>query len=179
MKRYLADRFAFRRGPEFMVRAFIPNSDGNYVNPEDADEGPPSPGEPVDRRPRAQVMRAILARRGGPAFRDAQLVRFGRRCAFSRCATVDVLEAAHIRPYRTGADNAADNGLLLRADLHTLYDLDLLAIDPDTSLVAVHVSIEEPTYQSLHGGGVIQPAGSVDMTALRQRWALFKAKVVP
>ena len=57
------------------------------------------------------------------------------RCMVSGCQLVDLLEAAHIRPYRGENDNHPSNGLLLRADLHTLFDLDLLGIDPETLLV--------------------------------------------
>jgi HNH endonuclease len=37
-------------------------------------------------------------------------------------STLDILEAAHISPYRGEEDNHPENGLLLRADLHTLFD---------------------------------------------------------
>jgi predicted restriction endonuclease len=42
-----------------------------------------------------------------------------------------VLEAAHIHPYRGAHTNDVTNGLLLRADLHTLFDLKLLWIDEE------------------------------------------------
>jgi hypothetical protein len=54
---------------------------------------------------------------------------------------VDLLEAAHIKPYRGEKDNNLTNGLLLRADIHTLYDLDLLGIDPDKLIVELHPGI--------------------------------------
>ncbi|MCG7354741.1 HNH endonuclease [Roseomonas mucosa] len=62
-----------------------------------------------------------------------------------------MLEAAHILPYRGEATNHPTNGLLLRADLHTLFDCGLLAIDPDTLQVLVSASIMEPTYREMHG----------------------------
>jgi HNH endonuclease len=43
-----------------------------------------------------------------------------------------------IRPYRGDHDNDPKNGLLLRTDLHTLFDLNLLGIKPDTLTVIIH-----------------------------------------
>jgi HNH endonuclease len=54
---------------------------------------------------------------------------------------LDVLEAAHIYPYRGDSTNHVANGLLLRADLHTLLDCGLPAIDPDGLRVAMAPSI--------------------------------------
>jgi hypothetical protein len=54
-----------------------------------------------------------------------------------------VLEAAHIKPYRGEQDNHPENGLLLRSDIHTLFDLDLLGIDPDRMEVELHPSLTE------------------------------------
>jgi putative restriction endonuclease len=46
--------------------------------------------------------------------------------------------AAHIAPFRGPKDNHPANGLLLRADLHTLFDVELLAIDPTTLRGRLH-----------------------------------------
>lgn len=48
----------------------------------------------------------------------------------SRCSLTPVLGAAHIAPYRGELTNKPRNGLLLRADLHTLFDLQLLTVLP-------------------------------------------------
>ncbi len=79
---------------------------------------------------------------GGPraALRDHRLP--GRRRAGGR---------AHIHPYRGEEANHAVNGLLLRADLHTLLDCRLLAIDPDGLRVMVAPSIRATSYAKLHG----------------------------
>ena len=52
-------------------------------------------------------------------------------CAITRCDAIEALEAAHVRPYRGPGSNVVSNGLPLRSDIHILYDLDLIAIDPD------------------------------------------------
>lgn len=62
-----------------------------------------------------------------------------------------LLEAAHITPYLGPDTNSITNGLLLRADLHTLWDLGLIAVNPSTRMVWVSPSVNDPTYQALSG----------------------------
>ena len=53
------------------------------------------------------------------------------------CTVFAVLEAAHIKPYQGENDNHPQNGLLLRADIHTLFDLNLLGIQPERLQVEI------------------------------------------
>ena len=92
-----------------------------------------------------------FARRGQQEFRLALLNAFGRRCVISGCDVVGVLEAAHIRPYRGTNDNHPSNGLLLRSDIHTLFDLNLLGIEPVTLIVRVHPSVRRVPYDRFDG----------------------------
>ncbi len=117
--------------------------------PDEADDTPFDPTGAVDAR--ETVARQIKARRGQQAFRDKLLAAYGRRCAITGCPVVDVLEAAHIHPYRGDGTNHIANGLLLRADLHTLFGCDLLAVDPDGMRVVVAPSIRGSAYGKLHG----------------------------
>lgn len=89
------------------------------------------PVEPItsDHDGRKRVMREIVAREGQGDFRDGLLAAYGRRCAVTGCAVEEILEAAHIRPYRGEHTHRTDNGLLLRADIHTLFDKGLIWID--------------------------------------------------
>jgi len=166
--------YGVRSGGELSIRVFIPNFDGEYLNPEESDDSdaPEKPNE----RPRDRVMRAIAARRGAPGFRAAQLERFSRSCAVSGCTVVETLEAAHIRAYRFETDNARENGILLRADLHTLFDLDLLGVNPDSYIILVHDTVQELQYRLFHGRTVAAPDGGFDGSALRQRWAIFQSR---
>ncbi|WP_255284189.1 HNH endonuclease [Hydrogenophaga pseudoflava] len=63
------------------------------------------------------------------AFRDAVFRACGGRCVVSGCEVPEALEAAHIfgRDWRKG-ENSAEDGILLRRDLHALYDRGLLTI---------------------------------------------------
>src|SRR5262249_1774663 len=79
---------------------------------------------------RNRILSSIGRRRGERAFRQYLLAAYEGRCAFSGCAVEAVLEAAHIVPYMGPETNHPGNGLLLRADLHTLFDLQLVVACP-------------------------------------------------
>ncbi len=72
------------------------------------------------------TMRLVEQRAGQGLFREGVLRRFGSRCVVSDCDVEAVLEAAHIIPYAEGRSQDPGVGLLLRADLHTLFDRGLL-----------------------------------------------------
>lgn len=90
-----------------------------------------------ERDARQKVLAAIVRRQGQAQFRRTLLKAYNGRCAVTGCPVVDVLEAAHIKPYLGPHTNSVHNGLLLRADVHTLFDLGLLRIDADRLTVAL------------------------------------------
>ena len=96
------------------------------------------PAEPPDAEDDRWTLRAIRTRRGQPQFRAQLLTSYGYRCAFSTCDVPAVLEAAHIEPYGLGGTYETSNGLLLRADLHTLFDLCLLTVDAASGSLLLH-----------------------------------------
>ena len=100
---------------------------------------------------RERMLASIVLRRGQPAFRAALLEIFGGKCAISGCDAVDALEAAHITPYRGEETNHPGNGILLRADLHTLFDLGLITIKPATCAVRISEILSVTTYGNLDG----------------------------
>ena len=73
-----------------------------------------------------------LAKRrvGQGAFRVLVTDLYERRCAITGEKTLPVLQAAHIRPVSKGGQHRADNGLLLRSDIHTLFDLGYVSVTP-------------------------------------------------
>lgn len=73
----------------------------------------------------------IKGRLGQGAFRVLVTDAYQRRCAITGERTLPVLEAAHIRPYAKSGPNSVDNGLLLRSDLHKLFDIGYLTVTPD------------------------------------------------
>ncbi|MGY1425403.1 HNH endonuclease [Lysobacter sp. A289] len=110
---------------------------------------------------RSKVMRAVVMRRGQREFRDGLLRAYGGRCAISGCAVMDVLEAAHIVPYLGDQTQRTDNGLLLRTDLHTVFDLGRIWID-DTMRVRVAPELDGSEYAALDGRNLSLPGEHAD-----------------
>ncbi len=80
---------------------------------------------------------------------------YQRRCAITGESTLPVLEAAHIKPYSTEGPHDLRNGLLLRSDMHTLFDRGFLTVTPELRL-EVSSQIREQysngkVYYSYHG----------------------------
>lgn len=121
------------------------------------------------------VLREIAVRRGQVQFRNRLVARYGVRCQISGCAFPGLLEAAHIKPYARSSDNSVRNGLLLRSDLHTLFDLGFLSINPDTLKVKIDVRLRECGYDDFHDAGLfVNGTTGPDRNALRDRWQFFE-----
>ncbi|MBX9846843.1 MAG: HNH endonuclease [Xanthobacteraceae bacterium] len=78
-------------------------------------------GEPVLVRPRL----------GQGAFRILVTDTYRRRCAVSGERTLPALDAAHIRPFADEGSHEISNGILLRRDIHSLFDLGYVTITPE------------------------------------------------
>jgi hypothetical protein len=126
------------------------------------------------------VLREIVQRRGQHKFRKSLIAAYDGHCAITGCSVSPLLEAAHITPYLGPETNAVTNGLLLRADIHTLWDLGLIAVDPKDRTVWVSAEITDATYQALTGASLRLP---LDLTqwpstaALEQQWNLAQTKL--
>lgn len=120
------------------------------------------------------VLRQIKQRRGQKAFRDTLLSQ-EEKCAVSGFGIVDILEAAHITAYKNDTHNHVSNGLLLRCDMHTLYDLDLFAIDPDSFLIYFAPQIQDKEYIRYHGKK-LHVTYKLNHGALVERWKRFTKK---
>ena len=106
---------------------------------------------------RERTNRAIVQRQGQSKFRSELLKAYGGQCAITDCDAEAALEAAHIFPYRGNDTNHVKNGLLLRADIHTLFDLNLISIEPNTSKVVVSSSLLNTCYKELNGKPLKSP----------------------
>jgi putative restriction endonuclease len=73
----------------------------------------------------------VRPRLGQGAFRVLVTDAYHRKCAITGEKTLPVLEAAHIKPYSEEGPHEVQNGLLLRSDLHILYDQGYLGVDQD------------------------------------------------
>lgn len=113
------------------------------------EEGAFAPEDKEDARDR--TLTAIVRRRGQPEFRRALIKAYEGKCALTGCDFEGALEAAHITPYMGVHTNHITNGLLLRADIHTLFDLRHIAVDTTTMKVRLADVLKGTKYWTLNG----------------------------
>jgi hypothetical protein len=99
---------------------------------------------------RKWMLANIVSRRGQQGFRKKLLREYGGRCAVTGCNCADALEAAHIRPYLGEETHHITNGLLLRSDLHTLFDLQKVSVSAKYTL-EVSNELKNTVYGKLQG----------------------------
>jgi putative restriction endonuclease len=150
---------------------FIEEAEDSSKGSDEDDHTPSS----KDRRTR--VLREIAARRGQQKFRKGLIRKFHSRCAVSGCSVSEALEAAHIAPYRSDEDNSLTNSILLRSDLHTLFDLDLIGIHPVEQLIAIHPSLWGSEYQAFDKTPLQEHEGRLSKKALQLRWEQFQIRL--
>ena len=106
----------------------------------------------------------VHPRLGQGGFRVVVTDVYGRRCAVTKERTLPALDAAHIRPFHTGGVHEASNGLLLRKDIHSLFDRGYVTVTPSLDF-EVSGSIREEfengrDYYDLHGTKIIVPGNT-------------------
>lgn len=131
-------------------------------------------GEAPDDDPARLAQFARRVRRGQARFRKNLLKLYGWRCAISGWGPESVLEAAHILLHAHTGLNRSENGILLRSDLHSLFDDGLLRIDPSTFTVVLHPSLADTPYWSLNGAPLRPRLNGSEPSReyLRQRWSM-------
>lgn len=108
-----------------------------------------NPDNIIDARKR--ILRQIAVRGGQKAFRENVARIYDGKCAVTGYSAISALEAAHIVPYMGPETDDLTNGLLLRADIHTLFDLGLIAIDSSTMKVLLSPELLDTEYVELAG----------------------------
>ncbi|MDX8052851.1 HNH endonuclease [Lentzea sp. BCCO 10_0798] len=92
------------------------------------------------------------ARKGQDKFRKKLIQRYGHVCAITGRCPAEVLQAAHLRSFAEHETHNLDEGVLLRADVHLLFDSGLLAVDPTTRRVVLAPSLSTyPHYTQFDG----------------------------
>jgi putative restriction endonuclease len=136
-------------------------------------------GDVLDRARMVWARRLIEA--DGPMFGDPVLVRqrlgqgafrllvtdtYQRRCAVTGEKALPVLQAAHIKPVSEGGRHAVSNGVLLRSDVHTLFDRGYVTITPDYEFRASQRLRDEfdngEEYFAMQGGELWLPSRPED-----------------
>ena len=128
-------------------------ADASDFSPEDAEKA------------KEEVARAVALRRGQPKFRKKLLSIYHSTCAVTRTSLPPILEAAHIVPYMGEKTNHVTNGILLRADIHTLFDLGLLGINQNYEVV-VSSSMKKTDYEVYNGRKILLPDNNAEWPSL-------------
>lgn len=126
---------------------------------------------------RERVLTSIVRRQGQSQFRQNLLTAYKGRCTISSCNVEPALEAAHIIPYLGLHTNTTSNGLLLRADLHTLFDLKLITIHPESMKVLVAPELRKTQYGEFFEQTITLPKNEADIPseqAIKEHYAQCK-----
>jgi putative restriction endonuclease len=124
--------------------------------------------------PRYGEPQLIRPRLGQGAFRLAVTDAYKRQCAVSGGRVLPALDAAHIRSYSDGGEHEVSNGLLLRRDIHSVFDAGYVTFDDDLRMVVsdrVRTDFNNGNeYRRLHGQRLVVPDAAdarPDLTQLR------------
>ena len=121
-------------------------------------------GNGLDDSPRYRESILSKIRLGQGAFRIMVTEAYKGRCAVTGEHTLPVLEAAHIKPYSADGPNMISNGLLLRSDLHKLFDAGYVTITPEYRFEVSSRLKEEynngKTYYEMNGRRLLVMPGS-------------------
>jgi putative restriction endonuclease len=115
---------------------------------------------------RERIIGSIVRRRGQREFRNNLLAQYGGQCVITGCRVTALLEAAHISPYKGKQTNVVQNGLLLRTDIHTLFDLRFLCVSPQKMRVHLHPSLITTEYAYLSGVRIREPIESTSRPSI-------------
>lgn len=115
----------------------------------------------AEPKPRYGEPTLVTPRLGQGAFRISVTDAYGRTCAVSGGKVLPALDAAHIRPYALGGDHEVSNGLLLRRDIHSVFDAGYVTIDEKHRFVVsdrVKTDFNNGNeYRRLHGSILTPP----------------------
>ena len=95
-------------------------------------------------------------RKGQYLFRKELLKLYKGSCAISGTNIIEIIEAAHIMAYINTESNNIQNGILLRRDIHRLFDLDLIAIDTDYNIL-VSSKLKDTPFYKYQGQKILLP----------------------
>jgi len=90
-------------------------------------------------------------RQGQNGLRNNLLYQYNNKCCITRCSVTEVLNACHIEPHKIAGLNDSKNALLLRSDIHDLWDMNLIGFHPTTLAVHIKDELKETDYSFLDG----------------------------
>ena len=144
---------------------------GRFVwNPEDENEDESQSSWRVIGRPRNRIVRNYLER--DSKFR-ANVLNLDNACVISGETTNEVLDAAHICPVADYNDDHVGNGIMLRTDIHRLYDRGMFIINPNNGeieLGSIHRGLSEEYIELLVGAQLPDATFNRVQEALQTKW---------
>lgn len=138
---------------QLALETTTPSTVANQI--EDFNRIPFDPTNIQDDREKVTV--SIVQRQGQPEFRQMLIKAYNGQCAITETNAEQALEAAHIIQYKGKESNHISNGLLLRADIHTLFDLGLISVNTETMTVTISSKLANTTYNDLQGRHLFLP----------------------
>ncbi len=111
---------------------------------------------------RQKKLRDVVTRPGQAKFKSDLMKAYGGCCSITDCSVEVVLEAAHIIRYLGAKTNHPANGLLLRVDIHKLFDSHYLSINPDTNKVEISPVLRDTCYEELAGQLLRRPKSKTE-----------------
>ncbi|WP_228236862.1 HNH endonuclease [Allomuricauda sp. M10] len=109
-------------------------------------------------------------RKNQSRFKNNLILAFDGRCAISQTSVNNVLEGCHIIPHSESGKNSTTNGILLRSDIHKLFDLGLILIHPKYLRIAVDDSLKQSEYYELHNQKIKVSLGERWIKNLAKKW---------
>ena len=128
--------------------------------------GKPLVMEPAAAAERFGTPQLVLPRLGQASFRIAVMEAYERACAVTTEHSLPTLDAAHIKPYSDGGEHLVSNGLLLRTDIHRLFDKGYVTVTEDLKFEVSRRLKDDfhngKSYYSLQGTEIHIPRGSAE-----------------
>ncbi|AHH93597.1 HNH endonuclease [Kutzneria albida] len=114
----------------------------------------------------------VSVRKGQKGFRKALVDKYGFVCAVTGPCPGQALQAAHLRSFAVHEKHVVEEGMLLRSDIHALFDCGMLAVDPESLVIAVDPRLlDHPGYAALNGRSLaIAEEKCPDRTALAEHF---------
>lgn len=119
-----------------------------------------------------KVLAFVLKRLNQSKFKKIMNELYQNKCAISGIVIPVLFEAAHIKAYSESGNNSNFNGILLRNDLHRLFDAGLLRIEPDSLEISIDNSLSDTDYQNFDGKKLAKRSDGSDINRehLVERW---------
>lgn len=163
----IADEFGIKRTSASGRKNHDDSRLKEFINPEvietlyGIDIRPHNDFELVDENDKEKTNYEQTKRTNQAGFKLEMLMIYNNRCAITGETTTETLQAAHIQPYINKKSNHHQNGILLRSDLHLLFDKGFITIDEDYR-VKVHFDLVSDYYKQFDGQMIFLPDNKRD-----------------